>query len=256
MPRIKADLGVGDAEMGLLYGTVFALFYAIFSLPLGRLADGWVRTRLLAISVFGWSVMTALAGFANGFGLLAISRLGVGIGEASAQPAGMSLLADSFPKERRGMISAAMSIAVALGLGAALWIGGTIADGWDARWPAAVGAPLGLKGWQAAFIAAALPGFVLALALLRLPEPVRGAADGIAPPPDPHPFRASGRTLAAILPFTVWTSFARQRASARIWAMNLAGLALILAAVIALTMWTDGLRSHNRGRDADRRAGV
>jgi predicted MFS family arabinose efflux permease len=28
-PRIKADLGVGDAEMGLL-GTVFALFYALF----------------------------------------------------------------------------------------------------------------------------------------------------------------------------------------------------------------------------------
>ena len=43
--------------------------------------------------------MTALAGFANGFGLLAVSRLGVGIGEASAQPAGMSLLADSFPKK-------------------------------------------------------------------------------------------------------------------------------------------------------------
>ena len=102
VPRIKAALQVGDAEMGLLYGTVFALFYAIFSLPLGRLADGWVRTRLLAISVFGWSVMTALAGFANGFGLLAISRLGVGIGEASAQPAGMSVLSDSCPKERRG----------------------------------------------------------------------------------------------------------------------------------------------------------
>ena len=42
VPRIRADLGVGDAEMGLLYGTVFALFYAIFSLPLGRLADGWI----------------------------------------------------------------------------------------------------------------------------------------------------------------------------------------------------------------------
>ena len=245
VPRIKADLQVGDAEMGLLYGTVFALFYAIFSLPLGRLADGWVRTRLLAFSVFGWSVMTALAGFANGFGMLAISRLGVGIGEASAQPAGMSLLSDSFPKERRGMISAAMAIAVALGLGAALWIGGTIADGWDARWPVAAAAPLGFKGWQAAFIAAALPGFVLAVLLLRLPEPVRGAADGITPPPDPHPFRASARTLTAILPFTVWASFARQRASARIWATNLAGLALILGAVVALTVWTDGLRPYN-----------
>ena len=245
VPRIKADLQVGDAEMGLLYGTVFALFYAVFSLPLGRLADGWVRTRLLAFSIFGWSVMTALAGFANGFGMLAVSRLGVGIGEASAQPAGMSLLADSFPKERRGMISAAMAIAVALGLGAALVdrrhdrrrLGRALAGGG--------GAPLGLKGWQAAFIVAALPGFVLAVLLLRLPEPVRGAADGIAPPPDPHPFRASARTLTAILPFSVWASFARQRASARIWATNLAGLALILAAVIALTVWTDGLRSHN-----------
>jgi predicted MFS family arabinose efflux permease len=39
-PSIKADLKIGDAEMGLLYGTVFALFYALFSLPLGRLADG------------------------------------------------------------------------------------------------------------------------------------------------------------------------------------------------------------------------
>jgi MFS family permease len=245
VPRIKADLGVGDAEMGLLYGTVFALFYAIFSLPLGRLADGWVRTKLLAISVFGWSVMTALAGFANGFGLLAVSRLGVGIGEASAQPAGMSLLSDSFPKEKRGMISAAMSVAVALGLGAALWIGGTIADSWDARWPDSAGAPLGLKGWQAAFIGAALPGFVVAALLLRLPEPVRGAADGIAPPPDPHPFRASARTLTAILPVSVWASFARERASARIWLVNLAGLVAIVAAVIALTAWTDGLRASN-----------
>ncbi|MGZ8347395.1 MAG: MFS transporter [Allosphingosinicella sp.] len=245
VPRIREDLGVGDAEMGLLYGTVFALFYAVFSLPLGRLADGWVRTKLLAYSVLGWSVMTALAGFANGFGLLAISRLGVGIGEASAQPAGMSLLSDSFPKKRRGMISAAMAIAVALGLGAALWIGGTIADVWDARWPGAVGAPLGFKGWQAAFIGAALPGFVLTVLLLRLPEPVRGAADGIAPPHDPHPFRASARTLAEILPFTVWTNVARQRAAARIWATNLAGLALIVAGVIALTAWTDSLRALN-----------
>ena len=44
-PRIKKSLLVGDAEMGLLYGTVFALFYALFSLPLGRLADGWLRVQ-------------------------------------------------------------------------------------------------------------------------------------------------------------------------------------------------------------------
>src|SRR4051812_5191870 len=157
VPRIRADLGVGAAEMGLLYGTVFALFYAIFSLPLGRLADGWVRTKLLSLSILGWSVMTAMAGFANGIGLLAVSRLGVGVGEASAQPAGMSLLADSFSKKWRGMVAGAMSIAVALGLGAALWIGGTVAHGWGAHWPGGIGAPLSLQGGEAAVILAALP---------------------------------------------------------------------------------------------------
>ena len=66
-PAIKAGLKIGDAEMGLLYGTVFALFYALFSLPLGRLADGWIRTRLLAITIVFWSIATGMAAFAGGF---------------------------------------------------------------------------------------------------------------------------------------------------------------------------------------------
>ncbi len=33
---IKADLGITDAEIGFLYGTAFAVFYALFGLPLGR----------------------------------------------------------------------------------------------------------------------------------------------------------------------------------------------------------------------------
>ena len=30
---IKADLGITDAQMGFLYGTVFAVFYAVFRHP-------------------------------------------------------------------------------------------------------------------------------------------------------------------------------------------------------------------------------
>jgi MFS transporter, Spinster family, sphingosine-1-phosphate transporter len=100
-PAIKADLKVGDAEMGLLYGTVFALFYALFSLPLGRLADGWVRTKLLALSIAFWSAATALGGAASSFGMLAVSRLGVGIGEGSVSPAGTSLIYDYWAGWRR-----------------------------------------------------------------------------------------------------------------------------------------------------------
>ncbi len=243
-PQIKADLNIGDAEMGVLYGAVFGLFYSVFSLPLGRLADGWVRTKLLSISIFGWSIMTGLAGFANGFGMLALSRLGVGIGEASSQPAGMSLLSDLFPKSQRGTVTAAMSIAVAMGVGGALMLGGSVADGWDAAF-AEGEAPLGLRGWQAAFLVAASPGFVLSFLLLRLREPVRGAADGVIEKPDPAPFQASLDTLLGILPIFAWIEFARRKAPAKLWIINIAAAAAIILLALFLTQWTNGLRPSN-----------
>ena len=57
---IKADLALTDAELGFLYGTAFAIFYAQFGRPLGRHADSWSRTRLLALGLALWSCMTAL----------------------------------------------------------------------------------------------------------------------------------------------------------------------------------------------------
>lgn len=236
-PRIKADLKIGDAEMGLLYGTVFALFYALFSLPLGRLADGWLRGRLLAISIAFWSLATGLAAFAAGFGMLALSRLGVGIGEAAAQPAGTSMVFDHFPKSRRGFAMAIMASAIAVGLGLSSMLGGIAADWWDARFGEA--APLGLSGWQFAFLVAALPGVPLAVLLWRLPEPERGAIEGISSPPDPQPFRASWRVFASILPLSNGVMLARWRASLRQWLVNLGGLALIVFAMGWLTLVTE-----------------
>ena len=242
-PRIQADLNIGGAEMGLLYGTVFALFFALFSVPLGRLADGWIRTRLLALSLAGWSLMTMLAGAANSFSVLAVSRLGVGIGEASAQPAGFSMVSDLFPKAKRGLATSVIAAFIALGLGGALWVGGAIADAWDTAFARAA-APLGVRGWQAAFIGVALPGFVLAVFLARLPEPVRGAADGIAQKPDAHPFRASADLLASILPGFAWVNFARRNAPAGLWIVNISGLVVIVMSAILLTAWTESLRPN------------
>lgn len=232
-PAIKADLGIGDAEMGLLYGTVFALFYALFSLPLGRLADGWTRTRLLAISLAFWSAATGLAGLASSFAVLALSRLGVGIGEASAQPAGTSLLYDYWPKERRGFVMAVLASAIALGLGGSLILGGVAADWWDRAYP---GSALG--GWQFAFLIAALPGFVIAFFMARLREPVRGAMDGIAAPADPAPFRASAQILGSVTPGFNWLSLARRRAAPALWRANLLWLAGIVGAMALLVRIT------------------
>ncbi|HSG33352.1 MAG TPA: MFS transporter [Sphingomonadaceae bacterium] len=233
-PSIAADLNIGDAEIGLLYGTLFALFYALFSLPLGRLVDGWIRTKLLAICIAAWSFSAGLAAFASGFLLLAVSRLGVGVGEAAAQPAANSIIFDTFPRERRGTAMAAMGIATALGLGLSITLGGVVAEWWDTRY-AAGGAPGGFSGWQFAFLVAALPGFLLAWMIYRLKEPVRGGVDGIRSPEDPHPFKASAAVLGAVTPGANWFSLWSRKAGSRQWTINLVGLAIILLVCFAMT---------------------
>src|SRR5271169_6256622 len=236
-PRIKHDLVIGDAEMGLLYGTVFALFYALFSLPIGRLADGWMRTRLLGIALAFWSVATGLAAGAQGFAMLAASRLGVGIGEGAAQPAGNSLVFDHFPKAQRGFAMAVIAAAIAMGLGGSLVLGGVAADWWDELFMHG-GAPLGLKGWQFAFLVAALPGLGLAVMLWRMPEPKRGQMDGIESLPDPHPFRSSLAVLISVTPVCNWLSLAARKAGAWYWIVNVFVLAALITAMLALTRLT------------------
>src|SRR5262245_55032879 len=80
--RIRGDLGVSDAQLGFLYGTAFAIFYALFGIPLGRLADVWDRRRLIALGLAVWSAMTALSGLGRSFPMLALARVGVRIGAA------------------------------------------------------------------------------------------------------------------------------------------------------------------------------
>ena len=92
--QIRADLGLTDAEIAFLYGTAFAVFYAIFGIPLARVADTWDRRRLIAWGLTFWSAMTALSGLARNFLQLGAARIGVGVGEASASPAAFSFLSD------------------------------------------------------------------------------------------------------------------------------------------------------------------
>src|SRR5262245_12149700 len=45
---IRRDLQINDTQMSLLMGFSFALFYSIFGIPLGRLADASSRRGVIA----------------------------------------------------------------------------------------------------------------------------------------------------------------------------------------------------------------
>ena len=227
---IKADLGIGDAQMGFLYGTVFGVFYALFGVALGRLADMCHRLTLLAAGIGLWSCMTALSGLAKDFGTLAAARIGVGVGEASAAPVAYSVLSDLFPNEYRATVIAIYSSGVYLGVGLSMFLGGSIKDSWNAAFPG--GGPFGLVGWQAAFLLVGIPGLLLALLVSTLREPVRGAIDGIVTIQEPHPFRSFATELASVIP--PFTFFHAAGHGPRALAANLAAAAVAVAAAVGL----------------------
>ena len=231
---IKHDLQLRDEDIGFLYGTAFGVFYALFGIPLGRLADNWHRVRLLALGLALWSMMTMLSGLARSGSALALARVGVGVGEASAAPAAYSLITDWFPKRLRATALAIYSAGLYFGGGLSLGIGGLIVHRWNTAYPA--GGPLGLHGWQAAFLIVGAPGLVLALVVLGLREPVRGAADGL-PAPARHdaPFRAFGAELLTIIPPFTFIGAARRGARALIGNLAAAlGIAAATGGLVAL----------------------
>jgi len=228
---IKRDLGLRDDQLGFLYGTAFGVFYSLFGIPIGRLADNWNRVRLMTVGLALWSAMTALSGLSRTGGQLAAARVGVGIGEATASPSAYSLISDYFPKRLRATALAIYSAGLYVGGGCSLLIGGLIVQNWNRAYPG--GGPWGLAGWQAAFLAVGIPGLLLAMWVATLREPIRGAVEGL-PPPEKHPapFRAFGAELVTIVP--PLTLIGAAAGGIRGLAVNLLGLGLVVAAVATL----------------------
>lgn len=172
----KSELRLSDTQLGSLM-TGFILVYMLTSPVFGTLGDRRGRPRLLAMGVGIWSAATALGGFARSFAGLFAARCAVGVGEAAYGTIAPALLADSFPKEKRGRVFAVFFAAIPIGSAAGYILGGLM----DQRF-----------GWRAAFFVAGLPGLALALLCLGLKDPPRGAHDrkpgeDLRPHPGPLP---------------------------------------------------------------------
>jgi MFS family permease len=173
VPSIKRDLGVSDTKIGLLQGLAFSVFYTLMGLPIGRIADRWNRRNLIVAGILVWSFFTTMSSVAKSFLLLFLTRIGVGVGEASLSPAGYSMLSDYFPKQKLGAAISVFYMGVFIGSALAQLVGGTTID-MLARTPTVVVPVLGtMASWRLTFVIVGLPGVLFALLAWTIREPVR-----------------------------------------------------------------------------------
>jgi len=170
---IKQDLGLSDTQISLLHGMAFAVFYTLFGLPLGRLMDLYNRRRLITVGVTLWSLMTAACGLMNSFLGLFGCRIGVGVGEAALSPGAYSLIADYFPREKRGRALSVYSLGITVGVGLAFIFGGIVIDVVSVQDTLTFPLLGDIAPWQAAFIVVGLPGLLAAALVMTIREPLR-----------------------------------------------------------------------------------
>jgi MFS transporter, Spinster family, sphingosine-1-phosphate transporter len=154
-PFIRRDLGLTYTGFGWLI-TAFMLIHSLTSLPFGMLSDRWVRHKIIALGVFGWSAATFFCGLATNFAHLLVARAAVGIGEAAYAPPSNSLLSDAFPALERSRILGFFNLGMFLGGAVGLILGGVLGE---------------ILGWRACLYLVSVPGFVLGGLAWYLREP-------------------------------------------------------------------------------------
>jgi MFS family permease len=162
-PLVQAEFHLTNAQLGYLT-SAFLLFYMVAAPFTGPLADRYSRKVIIAIGAFFWSGLTLLTAVTHSYQALLIRHTLVGIGEASFVTIAPTFVADLFPEEKRGRILGVFYLAIPVGTALGYVLGGNL----GARF-----------GWRFPFYVAAIPGFVLALMMLFIPEPPRGQFDSV-----------------------------------------------------------------------------
>ncbi len=162
-PVFKKDLHLTDGQLGLLQGLGFAIFYALFSLPLALMADRINRRKIISACIGVFAVFAFACGQAQNFWQMLLFRIGIGSGDAGFGPPVSSLLGDHYPPSQR--TSATTWIWLGAPIGAVV---GSVGGGWFAQ----------DLGWRAWFVALSIPAVVMAvIAFLTIREPARGMTD-------------------------------------------------------------------------------
>jgi MFS family permease len=164
MPLIQKEMGISNTTVGVISSVVAV--YAIVGVPVAALADRWSRKNVIAAGFFFWSAMTALTGLAGSVWQLISTRFLMAVGESCGVAPSNSLMSDVFSK--RALTTAIAIFTCASSIAAIVYSPGA---GWLADH----------FGWRSAFLAAGVPGMVLAFVFFAtVKEPARGGGEAKA----------------------------------------------------------------------------
>lgn len=156
--NLERAFHLSNTDIGLLV-TASTLMGAIFTIPVGSLTDRLRRTRLLGLSIVLWALAMVASAASQSYLWLILTRIALGGVTATAGPTVASLTGDFFPAKERARMYGYILAGELLGTGIGFAISGYIA---------------GHLSWRYAFAWLAIPSAVLAVLMMRLPEPARG----------------------------------------------------------------------------------
>jgi MFS family permease len=161
---IQRDLGLDDAQMGMLGGLAFAILYSTLGVPLAWVADRTSRSWVITGSLVVWSLFTATCALAQGFWHIFLARVGVGVGEAGGVAPSYAVIGEHFPSHRRAFALSVYSLGIPLGSAAGVLAGGYVAQA---------------VNWRTAFLLVGLCGILIAplfkLVVRDSPRPISRA---------------------------------------------------------------------------------
>src|SRR5260370_33049270 len=182
-PLIKADLGLSNTELGLVF-SAFAYPYALFQLIGGYFGDKFGARRTLFVSGLIVCAATAATGAVGGIASLFAARLALGIGEGATFPTATRAMAAWGPERNWGFAQGITHSSARIG---------------NALTPPLIALLGGLVSWRGAFVALALVSLIWVVAWIwyfrdipaapRLPSdelatlPVRSRRNATTPVP-------------------------------------------------------------------------
>src|SRR5580692_4497118 len=167
-PLVQDEFHLTKTQVGYLT-SAFLGFYMIAAPFVGPLADRYSRKLIIILGAMFWSGVTLLTALTHTYGQLLVRHTLVGVGEATFVTIAPTFVADLFSEDKRGRILGVFYLAIPVGSAAGYLVGGSLAP---------------IYGWRFPFYIGAVPGFLLALAVLFLKEPERGQFDTLPGNPE------------------------------------------------------------------------